>query len=211
MSPDAIEGWAERLEGVIARTPACCVDRARVVSETASTQDAAVRLAGGRPGLLVAAGRQVAGRGQHGRAWADTGALGVAATFAVADDGRAPEDLSGAAGLAAHDAVRTIAPAIELRLKRPNDLLAVTGGVARKLAGVLIERRAGLTLIGVGVNVAQSDWPDELRERAVSLAQLGASVERVAVVGALIPALTAALALDRAGIDRRWGELRADA
>jgi len=212
MNETPIEAWAERLEGVIARTPACCVDRVRVVAETASTQDSAVRLAGGAPGVLVVAGRQTTGRGQHGRTWADTGSLGIAATFALADDGRESADLSAAGGLAVHDAVRALAPMLNLRLKRPNDLLALErDGLARKIAGVLIERRAGLTLIGIGVNVGQREWADDLAGRAVSLAQLGLDVDRVAVVGALVPALSGAIALDRARLDERWETLRADA
>ncbi|MEZ6318784.1 MAG: hypothetical protein R3B49_08530 [Phycisphaerales bacterium] len=212
MTPTPIEAWADRLEGAIARTPACCVDRVRVVAETASTQDAAVRLAGGTPGLLVVAGRQTGGRGQHGRTWADTADLGVAATFAIADAGRDSADLAAAGGVAAYDAVRSLAPGAPLRLKRPNDLLALgADGVARKLAGVLIERRSGFVLVGIGVNVAQRDWPGELAASAISLAQLGVDADRVAVVEALIGALSNAIALDRAQLDERWDALRADA
>ena len=43
-----------------------------VVAETGSTQDSARRL-GARPGDVVVAGRQSAGRGRLGRRWADTG------------------------------------------------------------------------------------------------------------------------------------------
>lgn len=201
-----IDAWADRLEAAIARTPACCVDRVAVVRETASTQDAALRLAGAKPGLLVVAGRQTGGRGRHGRVWVDTGEQGLAATFAIADDGRDPADLSAVGGLGARDAIAAVAPGVALRLKRPNDVLAVgADDEARKVAGVLIERRGGLVLIGIGINIAQRAWPEDLAGRAVSLAELGAGVDRVEVACALVGALSAALAFEAGEVERRWG------
>ena len=201
-----IDAWADRLEAAIARTPACCVDRVAVVRETASTQDAALRLAGAKPGLLVVAGRQTGGRGRHGRVWVDTGEQGLAATFAIADDGRDPADLSAVGGLGARDAIAAVAPGVALRLKRPNDVLAVgADGEARKVAGVLIERRGGLVLIGIGINIAQRAWPEGLAGRAVSLAELGAGVDRVEVACALVGALSGALGLTADEVERRWG------
>jgi BirA family biotin operon repressor/biotin-[acetyl-CoA-carboxylase] ligase len=195
MTEPALHLWADRLEETIRRAGVRTVDRVRVLSETASTQDAAALAAGGRAGVMVTAGRQTAGRGRLGRAWADSAQLGVAVTFAI--EPRPAGVLSIAAGLAA---CRTCAgfTAARLGLRWPNDVVEAQGA-RRKLAGVLIEERGGvggaLALVGIGINVLhrEGDWPEELRSRAVSLAQLGAAVSRVDVLERLVVELDRAL------------------
>ena len=202
---ESLSTWCDRLEAVIASTPASCVDRVVVVAETASTQDAGIRLAGDRPGLLLVAGDQTLGRGRHGRHWS-SGPLGLAATFVIRDDGRDAGELSMAVGVGVLDAVE---PVLRARcrplLKRPNDVVVVDDGRVRKLAGVLIERRSGMVLIGVGVNVlhAERDWPEPLRSIAVSLRQLGCAAGRLEVCELLVPALTDSLRLGRAALARK--------
>ncbi len=203
--PVPLTDWADRIEAVIDATPGSCVDRVVVLAETASTQDAASAHAGGRAGLLVLTGRQSDGRGRMGRAWADTAGDGLAVTFALPDDPRDPGELAAVGGIAAHDAINAVAPGVMLKLKRPNDVLALDAdGLARKISGVLIERRGGLTLIGVGVNVAQTSWSSELRGSAVSLAQLGVVVDRVDVAEWLVRSMSNAVRLSPQEIEARW-------
>lgn len=166
----------------------CPLDRVMVLAETESTQDAALRLCGGRGGLVVIAGRQTKGRGRLGRVWADTSHLGVAMTFVF--DGKAYGDahLSLAAGVAASKACGADVEVVHgVRMRWPNDVVEEKQP-QRKIAGVLIERVNGLALVGVGVNVLQRemDWPSELRGRAVSLAELGREWGRLAVARGLV-------------------------
>lgn len=160
-----------------------------VLAETNSTQDAAFRLAGGRPGLLVLAARQTAGRGRLSRIWADTSHLGVAATFVLDASGRSPEHLSLAAGLAAWRAIPIWygkdQPVFKLRW--PNDVVE-SRPPHRKIAGVLIEIKDELALVGIGINILQqdSDWPAELRDRAVSISQLSAAPINRGVIACLL-------------------------
>jgi len=75
-----LEAWPDAPERACAGTTH--FRQVRVLRETASTQDAADE--GSLPvGSLVTAGRQSAGRGRLGHAWADTADEGVACTFAV--------------------------------------------------------------------------------------------------------------------------------
>ena len=159
------------------------LNRAMVLAETESTQDAAMRLCDGTPGLVVLAGRQTKGRGRLGRLWADTSHLGVAMTFVL--EGKAFDDarLSLAAGVAASKACGAdIETYGGVRLRWPNDVVE-DGPLRRKVAGVLIERSKGLAYVGIGVNVLQrdSDWPLELKDKAVSLRRLGKRVSRIEV------------------------------
>lgn len=168
------EQWQQHLEVLLGGVVTAA--RVMVVEECASTQDVAAQAAGGRAGLLVVAMRQTGGRGRLGRSWFHS-EMGLAATFVLPgeiDSGR----LSVMAGLAACTACSILigAPG-RVGLRWPNDVVErVAGG--RKVCGVLIEKRGGVHLVGIGVNVSQgdADWPEAVRGRACSLAQLGATV-----------------------------------
>ncbi|MFM7134306.1 MAG: biotin--[acetyl-CoA-carboxylase] ligase [Planctomycetota bacterium] len=178
-----LERWQSRLSDRCAG--ATLVRRAVVVAKTASTMDdPATRDA--PCGTVVATLRQTSGRGRLGRAWADTGLDGVAATFVV--EPQPPERIALAGALAAARAVeRSLGRRVGV--KWPNDIV-VDG---RKLAGVLVERRGDRMNVGIGINVAQRGFDETLAARATSLAILGSAVDRLEVLCALVDALDAAL------------------
>lgn len=67
-------------------------------------------------------------------------------------------------GVAIADALRS-AYGIDASLKWPNDVLVGS----RKIAGVLVERTVdGPTIVGMGTNLLQPEFPGELREIATS-------------------------------------------
>lgn len=201
--------WAQRLEETIRELHIWIIDRVAVVPETPSTQDAAFELARGKPGLMLLAERQTAGRGRLGRTWVQHGGLGVAVTFvldaAKLDAGR----LSMAAGVAAAKALDgCVAPPAGFGLRWPNDVVEATGrpGGGRKVAGVLIEIREGLALLGVGVNVFQKEhnFPPELRGSAVSLLQLGPTSDRIGVAQGLLRELHRAMSAEPGLLAHDW-------
>ena len=115
------------------------------VERIGSTMDLAATL-GDVPAVVVA-DVQTDGRGRRGRAWDDAG--GLATTFLV------PATLPPhALPVIVATLARRAAPAA--KIKWPNDLLLD----ARKLGGILIERRGGRDLIGVGLNVLDPRHPD---------------------------------------------------
>jgi BirA family biotin operon repressor/biotin-[acetyl-CoA-carboxylase] ligase len=184
MGAVAFEHWPDRLQRVLDDIGGPW-RRVCVIGETPSTQDAAVEL-NAEPGDIVTAWRQTAGRGRRGRSWADTTASGIAVTF-VTEAGSPPRLAVSAAVGTALAAERILGRPVGI--KWPNDIVA--GG--RKLAGVLVEQIARRALIGIGVNVAQTVWPPALAGRAVSLAELGAAVDRVDAVAALLDGMSRAL------------------
>lgn len=206
MSGEApITQWADALQKVIGGAKVACVDRVRVMAETASTQDTCRAACAGKPGLLVVTDRQSCGRGRLGRAWAHAGGLGLAATFAL-DATLSPERLALAGGLAACEVVaRSVDVAVGLRW--PNDVVERTpGGAGRKIAGVLVERAGGVALLGVGINVRQvrDDFPPEVRGRAASIGMLGGGGNRLEVLAWLIVALDRVLGKGAAELATRW-------
>jgi len=156
---------------------------ARVVARTGSTNDDARAWAqsGAPHGAVVIADTQERGRGRHGRAWSsppgESLALSVVLRPRVAPTALPPIAL--VAGLAARSAVarRLSAP---VAVKWPNDLLLDERGHLRKLAGVLVEgaiagMRVDHVVVGIGINVARTEFPPELAHLATSLARAGAT------------------------------------
>lgn len=186
MNPHAVAfaGWQARLDDACGGLHA--IRRVVALAETASTQDAPETRAA-PAGTLVTAWRQTAGRGRFGRNWADTGTEGVAASFVV--EAQSGERLALIGAIAAAEACEAALGA-PVGIKWPNDTF-VSG---RKLAGVLIERRGDLAVIGIGINVSQQEFPPELSSRATSLAMLGAHADRIEVLCALVRSLDHALA-----------------
>lgn len=184
--------WADRLEATCAACSRLGLRNVRVLAETASTQDAAWQASAGHAGWLVVAGRQTAGRGRLGRAWADTRGLGLALTLTLPVGALS----SLGVGLAVCRAAAPHLPDCAPGLRWPNDVVE-RGAPGRKLAGVLVETRSGVALIGIGVNVRQEarDWPDALRGRAVSLYELGARPSRLHIACAIVTQLEAVAAL----------------
>ncbi|MDX2146117.1 MAG: biotin--[acetyl-CoA-carboxylase] ligase [Planctomycetota bacterium] len=157
-----------------------------VVETTPSTQDIAWELSRTAPAqrLMVVAKRQTAGRGRLGRAWVDERDKGLAATFVIPVADAEPGLLPLAAGLAAADACDAILRRGGCMIRWPNDVVEGAGDRPRKLAGVLIERRDDVFLIGIGINVLHTpaDFPEALSPHATSLVQLaqaGAEQPRV--------------------------------
>ncbi len=131
----------------------------------------ALAAAGAPHGTLVTAGEQTAGRGRQGRGWASPPGRSLSASLVLR---RPPALLSLRAGLAVADVVGEGAA-----VKWPNDVLL--GG--RKVAGMLVERRAGedWAVLGIGVNVAvrPEDLPADVRDRAGTLGRPPEAVEDV--------------------------------
>ncbi len=144
-----------------------------------STNEEAKRLAaGGEAGpIWISATRQTAGRGRRGRVWeSPTGNLAATLMLRPAKPAQDCAQLSFAAAIAACDALRDLAPAVELRVKWPNDVLAD----GRKIAGILLESSGpagevpAWLAIGIGINLAMH--PDGTEFPATSLKALGAVV-----------------------------------
>ena len=188
--------------------PVGAFDRVVVIDEAGSTQDEARRLADGWPGLVVIAKRQVGGRGRQGRAWSDAGGASLSMSLVV-ESTLPAAGLSLAVGLGVVEACEGLG-AQGLGLKWPNDVVERTEtGRGRKLAGVLIEASRTLAVVGMGLNVGQadSDWPSELRDAAVSLRQMGVVVGKPEVASAVLESVSRWLGAPAESVRRRWMEI----
>ena len=175
--------------------------RSFVYETIGSTNDRALDVGG--DGTVIVSDTQTAGRGRRGRAWHSASGLGLWFSIAFEDSA---DGLAFAAPLAVRDAVRDIC---DVRVKWPNDLL-IDG---RKFCGVLVERRGGVTALGIGINVkhAAEDFPPELRDQATSLERAtGQTIDRGDVLRRVLTALDERVIVIRAGgidsVRESWAE-----
>ena len=116
---------------------------------------------------------QTAGRGRLDHKWLSPEGTNLMMSVVLSVEGLAPEQVATlplVAGLAVAQAISSQVPdprSLIPLLKWPNDVL-VNG---KKIAGILCERNGDNVIVGIGVNVRQRVWPNELNGRATSLLQ----------------------------------------
>lgn len=179
-----------------------------------STNTHALALAGDpeNHGVVVVAGEQAAGRGQHGRSWVATPGSSVLLSALVfpPPELRRPALLTAWAAVAVCDLIKQVID-IRASIKWPNDVL-IQG---RKVCGILIEQRSlGMhvaTVAGIGLNVGQDagSFAAAGLPTAGSLAMFANDVpEAATITRMLLPCLDAAyneLAVgDQGALERRW-------
>jgi BirA family biotin operon repressor/biotin-[acetyl-CoA-carboxylase] ligase len=126
---------------------------------------------GASEGTVYFADGQTAGRGRGAHTWASPPGSGLYVSILLRPR-LAPADvlwLSLAAGLAVRQAVSQVT-SLQADLRWPNDLLLGP----KKFAGILTELNAEVTrvrhlVIGIGINVHQEQFPEELSQQATSL------------------------------------------
>ena len=149
---------------------------------TESTNRDAALLAGEKPvhGTVIVADCQTGGKGRRGRSW--TSPAGVNLYFSILMKPEMETDkistITLVTALAVAEALRE--KEVDVQIKWPNDLV-IHG---RKLAGILtelklLEKKKAYVITGIGINVNQTEFPEDLQENAVSLAlETGRNWER---------------------------------
>jgi BirA family transcriptional regulator, biotin operon repressor / biotin---[acetyl-CoA-carboxylase] ligase len=141
--------------------------------ELASTNDTARECAieGASAGLTIVARKQTAGKGRLGRKWSSPMDEGLYLSIILR-----PQTTPAKASLITLAAAIAVAETFTFDfetaadIKWPNDLL-ING---RKVCGILVEsaienNRLQYAILGIGVNLTQTSFPDELQDRATSL------------------------------------------
>ena len=155
-----------------------------------STNLEAKRLAdGGAPeGTLVVADCQERGRGRLGRVWTSPAGCGLWMSMILKPSFPAAQAsmVTLVTAMAVREAIEDTA-GLQLQIKWPNDLV-VQG---KKVCGILTEMsmeegRISFIVPGIGINVNNNHFPEELCEKAISLFMLtGSKVNRAALAAAV--------------------------
>jgi BirA family transcriptional regulator, biotin operon repressor / biotin---[acetyl-CoA-carboxylase] ligase len=137
-------------------------------------------------GAVAVAEEQTEGRGRLGRTWQAPPGSSVLVSVLLRPDVEAPRlpELSLVAGGAVAEAIAEVT-GVDPAIKFPNDVLLD----GRKVAGILAESSDGRVVLGVGVNVNQSEdeLPEDVQTEPTSLrVQTGDRVDRAALLAAIL-------------------------
>lgn len=166
--------------------------------ETTSTMDAArslKNLKNSAHGTVVVADTQTKGRGKQGRKWVSEAGKNLLCTVILQyTPHMAPAALTLRIGLAVACAIEDLEPSPKVsdtlfsdtlfvdppterheetktpkkvQIKWPNDIL-ING---KKLGGILCEGSDNRIFVGIGVNILQTEFPSELKDKTCSLVQ----------------------------------------
>ncbi len=153
-------------------------------------------------GAVAVCDRQAAGRGRLGRSWETPAGTAILCSVLLRPGAeRRAAELSLVGGVATALAVED-ALGRPSQIKWPNDVL-VNGS---KVAGVLAERRDGVVVLGIGLNVNQrpEELPADTKIPAASLYTVdGVNRRRAPLLAALLAHLEHAYARWEVGGDRR--------
>jgi BirA family biotin operon repressor/biotin-[acetyl-CoA-carboxylase] ligase len=162
-----------------------------VTDSTNSDAQEAAR-AGAPHGSVYFADEQLAGRGRGDHAWHSVAGVGLYVSVLLRPQLAAIRLplLPLAAGLAASAAIRATA-GLTADLRWPNDLLIGP----RKVCGILVESKieggsAAYAVVGIGINVHQREFADDLSTPATSLdLEAGRSISRQSLLASLLKSL----------------------
>jgi BirA family biotin operon repressor/biotin-[acetyl-CoA-carboxylase] ligase len=136
-------------------------------------------------GTIAVCEYQSAGRGRLGRRWEAPAGTPVHCSIALHPPvGRGPQELTLVGALAVAEAVEA-ATSLAVEIKWPNDVLLD----GRKIGGVLGELRDGMVVLGIGVNVnqTQDQLPADARQLPGSLRTVtGRAHDRAALLASLV-------------------------
>mgnify|MGYP000870113457 CR=1 FL=1 len=166
------------------------------VPTTTSTNDLAKEAAraGCVHGALFLADAQTAGRGRQGRAWSSPSGENLLLSVVYRSPllrrfpARRPL-VPLATGLAVAHTIADVLPApARAAVKWPNDVLVFAGETRKKIAGILVEVVGDALVVGIGINVSTTDFPEEIASVATSIAAVRGdhAIGRRQVVQALL-------------------------
>jgi len=145
-----------------------------------------------QPGRIVGAEEQTAGIGRHGRKWISESGAGLYVSIVLA--AKPIPVVMLALGLATREAVGNA------DLRWPNDVL-LNG---KKCAGVLAQLEGDTIIAGIGINVSQTEFPDDLETPATSLRLEGVQIAREDLLVALVELVDRYTGLDSDEILQRF-------
>ena len=143
----------------------------------------------GTHGTLLVADRQVAGKGRRGRVWESPKGISIYMTILLR-----PQLIPTKAPMLTLVMAQSVAEGIrdvtgmEVGIKWPNDIVMNK----KKVCGILTEMSTEIdyinyVVIGVGINVNQKSFDEELKDKATSLMiETGTPVKRSALIAAVM-------------------------
>jgi len=140
-------------------------------------------------GVFVAL-QQTAGRGRRGRTWISNTQDGLWFSFLLRPkvEPRTASTLTLLFGLCILKAIQSVC-SISAGIKWPNDIISLQNG--KKLCGILSETSMednliSYAVVGCGINVSQTSFPEEIQAVATSLLMEGAKIAKTSLLAAVL-------------------------
>jgi len=127
---------------------------------------------GAAEGLVISSDEQTKGKGRRGRSWASEKGTSVSTSLLLRPN-LSPRNTATLTLVSALAVVRMVKKLTgqEAFIKWPNDVIILN----RKVCGILCEseitksERPDFVIVGIGINVHQTSFPEEIKDRAISL------------------------------------------
>jgi BirA family biotin operon repressor/biotin-[acetyl-CoA-carboxylase] ligase len=164
-------------------------------------------------GCLVTADFQTHGRGQYGRQWLSDSTKNLLSSIILYPDFLPANEqfsLSKAIALAVQSTLNSYLSSKAIRIKWPNDIFCED----KKIGGILIQNlltgnKINASVIGIGINVNQEYFPDDIIATSV-INELGIAVEKRELLNILITDIKTEYMILRQNLqiqDKRYNDL----
>lgn len=165
--------------------------------------------------VIVTADEQTEGRGRKNRIWQGDAGKNIFCSIGIKHQNFfvEPHSFQFAGAILAYDTVSRFIPKSRVRLKYPNDIMVRNDeGTWGKICGVLTEHvfmgnHLSASVIGIGINVEQIQFPDDLMTTATSFKMLGYEVTPHDIFGFLYENIRNFDFYDDKAIFDRWYDL----
>lgn len=185
-------------------------------NEITSTNDYAKDLLENEECVVVTADYQTAGRGRNNKQWLGNKAENLYFSIGVRHSISPPMEMivlyQSLGCIAVYNVISNLVPITQIKLKYPNDVYAMHDGMYKKLCGVLAEHsfsgsNCNKSVIGIGINVLQENFAEDMKNRPVSLAMLGSQIKTEDLAESLAKECFRLLRLHHIDLHAKWAEL----
>jgi BirA family biotin operon repressor/biotin-[acetyl-CoA-carboxylase] ligase len=157
-----------------------------------------------KSGGVLIADKQEAGRGRRGNHWFSSSEKSLTFSLLIKNNDKLlNKKISLICGISIAKAIKDIS-GVDCGLKWPNDVVHDS----KKIAGVLIEQKQNHFIIGMGVNVNNTNFPKSIQDKACSLELiLDYPTQREELLAKILNHLEKLLFNDLADIIMEWESL----
>lgn len=150
------------------------------------------------------ADNQTAGKGRRSNIWFSSAGKSLTFSFIIEDDNDLLiKKIPLISGIAIIEAIKKLTN-IDCQLKWPNDILYNS----KKLGGVLIEKKRGHFIIGIGLNVNESSFEQSIENKTCSIASIiNHSIQREPLLAYIFNNFEELLDQDIYKIIKKWESL----
>ena len=156
-----------------------------------------------KSGDAIIADQQTAGRGRRGNNWISNPGESITCSIIIKDeDDSLVKKLPLISGIAIINGIKQLTK-LDCNLKWPNDILLDS----KKIGGILIEKKDGYFIIGLGLNVNESELDKSIENSTSIRIELGRTVQREPLLAFIINHFETLLGNNLSSIINEWESL----